>query len=105
MWAIDHGAAVYFHHAWTDPDRFTAQPYDSRDHVLAPYAARVAQADAELAPRVTGSLLEEVVALVPDVWLASDKAHGSVAATRRAYVDFLRARVAHRSAWLPEPTR
>ena len=105
MWAIDHGAALYFHHAWTTPDRFAAQPYDSHDHVLAAYAAGVAQADAELAPRINERLLEEVVALVPDVWLASDTVHGSVAATRSAYLDFLRARAAHRGAWLPEPAR
>lgn len=105
LWAIDHGAALYFHHAWTHPDRFAAQPYDSSDHVLAAYAAGMTRADAELAPQITDDLLQDVVALVPDVWLASDATHGSVAATRRAYVDFLRTRVTDRTAWLPEPVR
>ena len=38
LWAIDHGACLYFHHAWsggvTDPDRFARQPWDASDHVL-----------------------------------------------------------------------
>ncbi|HEX6257685.1 MAG TPA: HipA family kinase [Euzebyales bacterium] len=103
VWAIDHGAALYFHHAWTTPERFAAQPYDTADHVLAIYAGGIAEADADLATRVTTDVLEEVVGLVPDVWLATDGAQGSVAETRRAYVDFLAARLRGRDAWLPEP--
>ena len=42
LWLIDHGASLYFHHAWsggiTDPARFAAQPYDIGDHVLAAHA-------------------------------------------------------------------
>ena len=53
LWLIDHGAALYFHHAWsggiTDPARFAAQPYDVGDHVLGSQAAGAAAVDAELA--------------------------------------------------------
>ena len=38
VWVIDHGASLYFHHAWgngpTAPERFAAQPWDVSDHVL-----------------------------------------------------------------------
>ena len=38
LWLIDHGASLYFHHAWsggvTDPGRFAALPWDPADHVL-----------------------------------------------------------------------
>jgi hypothetical protein len=101
LWAIDHGAALYFHHAWTSPERFAAQPYNTGDHVLRHYAHGIEHADAQLAPRVTDALLTEVLALVPDVWLASDTAFGSVEAARTAYLEFLRARVAQRESWLP----
>jgi hypothetical protein len=50
---------------------------------------------------VTEDLLTEVVGLVPEEWLASDTAHPSVEATRRAYVAFLLARLKRRPAWLP----
>ena len=37
LWLIDHGASLYFHHAWagglTDPDRFARQPWSPDDHV------------------------------------------------------------------------
>jgi hypothetical protein len=45
-WAIDHGAALYFHHSWpsrgwdpTSPARFAGQSFDSRKHVLRDVAA------------------------------------------------------------------
>jgi hypothetical protein len=100
LWAIDHGAALYFHHAWTTEERFSLQPYDASDHILRGYAG-IDRADEEPAPMVTEDLLTEVVGLVPEEWLASDTAHPSVEATRRAYVAFLLARLKRRPAWLP----
>lgn len=101
LWAIDHGAALYFHHSWSTLERFTTQPYDATDHILLRFAGGVGRADEELTPLVTEELLTEVVGLVPGEWLASDIAHPSVAGTRRAYVDYLLARLAGRPAWLP----
>ena len=101
LYAIDHGACLYFHHAWTSADRFAAQPYDTREHVLGGFAGGIQAADADLAPRVTDDLLDEVLALVPDVWLEPDTEHGGPDATRAAYHAYLRARLADRSAWLP----
>jgi hypothetical protein len=102
LYAIDHGAALYFHHAWAGspggPDRFAAQPYDASDHVLLGYRARLPEVDAELAPRVTRALLTEVVGVVPDVWLPGP---ATVTAQRAAYVDHLLARVRGDRAWLP----
>ena len=98
LWLIDHGACLYFHHAWTSPERFAAQPYDTRDHVLGGFAGGIPAADADLAPRVTDDLLDEVLALVPDAgWLEPD----DPGATREAYRAYLRARLADRSVWLP----
>jgi hypothetical protein len=107
LWAIDHGAALYFHHSWArgigDADRFAQQPYDASDHVLADHVAAVDAADAELAPRVTRSLLEEVVAEVPEPWLEPPP-DADADTVRRAYVDFLLARVTGARTWLPERT-
>ena len=101
LWAIDHGAALYFHHAWTSPERFAAQPYDASDHVLLDYVNGVPGADAELAPDVTEEALTAVLALVPDAWLASDTAYPSVDDARAAYIRYLLARIAQRASWLP----
>jgi hypothetical protein len=105
LWAIDHGACLYFHHAWPggvgSPERFARQPYDASDHVLAAYRAGVAAADAELAPRVTENLLDEVLAEVPDSWLEPVPGAEDADVLRAAYVRFLLARVAGDRAWLP----
>jgi len=105
LWAIDHGACLYFHHGWPQgigsPDRFARQPYDVSDHVLAGYLPGVAEVDASLAPQVTRELLVEVVAQVPDDWLEVPPGAADKDAVREAYVDFLLARVAGERSWLP----
>ena len=105
LWAIDHGACLYFHHAWPggigSPERFARQPYDASDHVLAAYRAGVLVADAELAPQVTEDLLGQVLDEVPDSWLEPVPGAEDADALRAAYVRFLLARVAGDRTWLP----
>ncbi|MGW3730538.1 HipA family kinase [Streptomyces sp. F001] len=105
LWLIDHGAALVFHHRWdtSAPDK----AYDFRHHALGHYGPDVRAADAELAPRVTEELLREVLAEVPDAWLAEEPGFATPDEARRAYVDYLHARVAASEAWLPTdfPTR
>ena len=105
LWAIDHGACLYFHHSWsggiTSPERFARQPYDVSDHVLSTYLSGVVDADAELAPRVTPELLREVVDQVPEEWLEVPPGADGPRAVREAYVDFLTARVTGERSWLP----
>jgi hypothetical protein len=103
MWAIDHGACLYFHHSWSggvgSPERFASQPYSFDDHVLSRYRGGLAGADADLAPRVTEELLREVVAQVPTQWLEPVPG-ADPDALRAAYVDFLLARVSGERAWV-----
>jgi hypothetical protein len=70
--------------------------------VLLPFTTTGARAaaDAATAPLVTRALLEDVVAAVPEEWLASDPFFGSVAEAREAYVAHLLARLAERT-WVP----
>lgn len=91
LWAIDHGAALLFHHTWPGTEEFADRPYPLDDHALAAFARGLPVADAELAPIVTKELLTEVVALVPEDWLPADE--------RATYVDYLAARVATSSSW------
>jgi hypothetical protein len=105
LWAIDHGACLYFHHGWSggigSAARFAAQPYDASDHVLAAYVDGVAAVDDELAATVTRELLTDVVDEVPDVWLEPVPGAETPEALRTAYVDFLHARVSGERTWLP----
>lgn len=105
LWAIDHGACLWFHHGWSggvgSPERFARQPYDVSDHVLHGYLAGVPAADAELAPQVSRDLLGDVVACVPDTWLEPVPGATDAEALRTSYVEFLLARVTGERAWLP----
>jgi hypothetical protein len=90
LWLIDHGAALYFHHGWSEPLARAAEPFGLiRDHVLLPWASALGEADALLAARLTPGALETIVDLLPDAWLAPDDAFPSPAAHRAAYLQYL----------------
>jgi hypothetical protein len=89
IWAIDHAGALVFQHAWPDPAVWAARRYDLAEHVLLPVARRLtasawADVDRELAASLTGAVLDEVLALVPDEWLLSMNAARSDAEARVA---------------------
>ncbi len=114
LYVIDHGASLIFHHSWPgssaeaggDPSRFAAQPYDASEHVLRDYAAEARAQDEKLASTVSGALLEEILALVPDEWLEPVPGAETPAEMRARYVAFLAARIAGGRPWLltAEPT-
>jgi len=85
LWLIDHGAALYFHHADVVTGGHARGRFEAiRDHVLLPYASSLVAADERHAGAVGGEMLERVVAKIPPEWLATD---GNV------YVDYLRRRL------------
>ena len=98
---IDHGATLIFHHDWTRAGAAVARPYDVGDHVLGTAATAREAADTALAPLVTGDLLDAVLALVPDAWLADEPGFGDADAVRAAYREHLLRRTADRSGWRP----
>ena len=63
------------------------------NHVFADVAPQVQGIDAELAAAITPELLTEVLALVPDEWIAEGD--------RERYLGHLCSRLADRTAWLP----
>jgi HipA-like kinase len=98
VWLIDHGAALYFHHAEANPDGHERTPFPAiAEHVLLPFAGSVEAADRRLAPRVTRDLLEQVAAAVPKEWLNGDDPH--------VYVDYLLGRLAEPRAFVDEAER
>jgi hypothetical protein len=94
LWLIDHGATMIWHHNWPTAQASAAKPYNASDHALAPFAPDIASAAAALAPLVTEELLAEVVADVPDEWLADEPGFDSTDELRHAYAQPLLARAA-----------
>ena len=103
LYLIDHGAALYFHHDWTDHLAKSRTPFAMiRNHALLPLAGDLRAADAALAPRITEAALREIVAQVPDAWLAGE---ATPEATRQSYVEHLWSRVASPRAFVEEAIR
>ena len=100
LWLIDHGASLYFHHAWRNWKAASKRPFAAaRDHVLLPFAGDIFDADARLAPWLTNKVLRETVDLVPDEWLRDEHGFADTAAVRAAYVEFLSTRLEEPREW------
>ncbi|MBC7901830.1 MAG: aminotransferase class I and II, partial [Gemmatimonadaceae bacterium] len=65
LWLIDHGAALYFHHSWSNWEEHARRPFSQiKDHVLLPYADDLAKAAAEIRTLYTKEKIASVTAMV-----------------------------------------
>jgi hypothetical protein len=108
-WLIDHGSALYFHHAPTwpqEPARATAGFAPIKDHVLLQAATRLEEEDAALAAALTPARIDAVLALVPDTWLVdASSGDGDPTVARAAYGRYLRERLEAPRAFVAEARR
>lgn len=93
-WLIDHGAALFAHHAWDRVDEArTRSPFEAiRDHVLLGRSADLDEADHRMAGRLTPAAVEGVLDALPEGLLLDPLARGafdSADAHRRRYRDYL----------------
>lgn len=94
LWLIDHGAALYFHHSWSDyMERSRSAFPQIKDHVLLPFADALGEADATFGERLTPEMISAVVDLIPNEWLGGEAQFASIAEHRAAYVAYLRKRL------------
>ncbi len=99
-WLIDHGSALYVHHAWNEPDAHARRPFDRiGEHILLPFAGSIIEADARLAPRLDRGTLAAIVDAIPESWL-NDSRFGGPGDERDAYRRYLAARLEARPAWV-----
>jgi hypothetical protein len=94
LWLIDHGAALYFHHAWDNYLERSRAPFKQiKEHVLLPWASEIEEADARLSTLVTPALIRGLLSLVPDAWLAGEARFEGPEAHRAAYAEYLLSRL------------
>jgi len=106
LWLIDHGSSLYFHHAWDEAGTHARAPFAAiRDHVLLPWATALAAAGERLAARLTRAAIADVLAEVPDEWLAEDHRFASAGAVRDAYADHFARRLDAAAIFLEEAER
>src|SRR5690606_23324728 len=71
LWLIDHGAALYFHHNWTQwRDQINKPFIQIKDHVLLRQATDLEAVDNMAKGLLTTERVEAVVAEVPDEWIS-----------------------------------
>lgn len=92
-WLIDHGAAIFPHHRWTNPVEQGRRSFAPiKDHVLLPVAGSIVDADTRLAPKLNDTVLWSIVNAVPDGWLP-DNEIGDAEAQRKAYLSYFLSRL------------
>jgi hypothetical protein len=104
-WLIDHGAALYFHHAWARGDDPSTNPFSMiKDHVLLKLASQLEQTDARMRQQLTMDKIAGVIDLIPDSWLPEDPGFEKLQ-QRTAYVEFFAKRLNRSRIFLDEALR
>ncbi len=103
LWLIDHGACLYFHHDWKEfMERSRSRFPLIKDHTLLRFASKLQEADELGKARLTPTLIDEIVNLVPDSWLDGDAPFATQAEHRQAYADYMRSRLNASSLFVQE---
>lgn len=96
LWLIDHGASLYFHHSFSDPEGHAKSPFALiKDHVLLPQASLIDEADLEFKALLTEEKIRSIVNLLPDEWLQWEGLEQSPEEVREVYNKFLLTRLAN----------
>ena len=94
LWLIDHGAALYFHHSWTDIDQRSKDRFALiKEHILLPFAGSIETADKEMTALLNEHVISGIVDLIPDEWLNETSPFASTAQHRQAYSEYLIRRI------------
>lgn len=106
LWLIDHGAALYFHHAWKAGENHAHHPFPLiKDHVLLEYAGALREADAAMTARLTPDILAGIVYAIPDQWLPEDGGFDGKDGQKKAYLDFFLERLGATGVFVEEALR
>lgn len=100
-WLIDHGASLYFHHAWTNPEASALSPFPYvKDHALLQRASLLEEADRKAHTTLSTRRIAEIVDLVPDELLGWEGAPGTPDELRAVYRQFLNTRLENSEIFL-----
>ncbi len=106
LWLIDHGAALYFHHAWNRHDEHARTPFKLiKDHVLLRFAGGLPEIDARMRSLLSLEKLAEIIEWIPDVWLPEDPGFDGKDGQRQAYLNFFQVRLRSSDIFMGEAIR
>ncbi|MBD5223733.1 MAG: aminotransferase class I and II [Bacteroides sp.] len=103
LWLIDHGASLYFHHSWKNPEEASKDPFPYiKTHALLPFAGRLEEADKLMRQAITPRTLSKIVDMIPTEWLEEENSDISPADRREVYRTFLLNRLKNSSIFTRE---
>ncbi|RWX01438.1 HipA family kinase [Flavobacterium cerinum] len=103
LWLIDHGASLYFHHSFSDPEGHAKSPFALiKDHVLLPQASLIETIDTEFKVLLTEEKIRSIVALLPDEWLQWEELELSPDEIREVYTKFFLTRLANSGIFIKQ---
>lgn len=105
VWLIDHGAAFFFHHAWSDWEKAAKSSFVYvKDHVLLPQLNKSEMlAFDEYAKKLLDlEFLRELVESIPSTWLEFEGIDLSISERRDVYFQFLTQRLEQSSLFIKE---
>ena len=107
IWLIDHGAALYIHHTWRDPDASAERAIRAhprpRPAAVRGTAGRRPTTDWPAALGI--DLFTDLVAAIPDAWLPDDPARRRRRRPARRLLRYLDRRLAARTRFVEEAER
>jgi hypothetical protein len=103
LWLIDHGAALYFHHAWDNWEEQSRKPFLLvKEHVLLPWATELEAVDKEFKTLLTAERIHTILSLIPTEWLTNLSGGSDAEENRQVYFQFLQQRLASSEIFVKE---
>lgn len=103
LWLIDHGAALYFHHAWDNWEEQAVKPFAMiKDHVLLNQATMLNEVHQWMMDTLNEDTIKSVLNQLPESWLESANHHLNADETKQVYEAFLLRRRMHSEVFLNE---
>jgi hypothetical protein len=106
LWLIDHGAALYFHHA---SGAYKSRSQDAfpmvNKHVLLPFANSLQEIDQKLTQGLSSEVIEKIIHQIPESWLAGASDFEDTVQHKRAYSEYFIERLKAPHRFLEEAIR
>lgn len=101
LWLIDHGAALYFHHNWTQwRDQINKPFVQIKDHVLLRHATELEAVDGLSKQLLTTERIQTIVNEIPEEWIVNAFEGEDAHTIRAMYMEFLTERMAQSSIFI-----
>ena len=96
LWLIDHGASLYFHHAWANWEKHAKNTFPLiKEHVLLERASLLQEATEIIQDSLNKEIVDEIINSIPEDFLLEASDTISPDEKRSIYKEFLNTRISN----------